>query len=218
MYNQRRRGPHPLVVIGILGFLGVVVGGIIFAVVQFDLLGGGTTDDNPDEQQVALPPQTGNTGAINQNVPLTQEELDSLFYPSIKIPSLGVDSIIVSTALQAEGWDVRVLGNRVGHLQYTDWLGEQGNIVLAGHVELADGSAGIFARIEQLQVGDTIDIVENETDHNYVVSNIRRVDAQDMSVVYNRGGDQLTLITCTDYSFLAGDYGERIVVTATRLN
>jgi sortase (surface protein transpeptidase) len=35
-----------------------------------------------------------------------------------------------------------------------------------------------------------------------------------MSVVYNNGIDQVTLITCTDYDFFAGDYGERIVVTA----
>ena len=202
-----RRKRNPLVIIGIMTFVGIVAG-IFFWTFRFGI-GGSEEDDLPN----LLPP--GNT--LNQVVTHDPNE-DLSFYPTLQIPAAGVNAVIVSAALQADGWDVRVLGDRIGHLAYTSWLGDNGNIVLAGHVEMANGSPGVFAGINRMKQGDLVTILEAGEEYVYAVTSVGEVDAQDMSVIYANGKDQITLITCTDYNFIAGDYGERIVVVAERVS
>src|SRR5437763_736332 len=57
---------------------------------------------------------------------------------------------------QTDGWDLTHLDDYAGHLQGTARLGQAGNFVLAGHVELKDGRPGPFARLNTLSVGDPI--------------------------------------------------------------
>ena len=109
------------------------------------------------------------------------------------------------------------LGTSIGHLQGTSWLGEDGNVVLSGHVEMSDGRTGVFATLEQINLGDEVVIVENETTYTYLVNDLRKVEPTDLSVVYPTGGDQLTLITCSDYDFLGDNYDTRFVVVALRV-
>ena len=74
----------------------------------------------------------------------------------LSIPTAGVNTAIVEVYLDGVSWDVHYLGQNAGHLQGTAWLGESGNVVLAGHVEMADGSPGIFATLDQMNPGDLV--------------------------------------------------------------
>src|SRR5204863_7744322 len=47
-------------------------------------------------------------------------------------------------------WDLTYLAQSVGYLQGTAALGHGGNFVLAGHVEMKDGSPGPFAYLTRL--------------------------------------------------------------------
>lgn len=138
----------------------------------------------------------------------------------LTIPTAGVAAPIIQVYLDETGtWNVSQLGNFIGHLQGTGWLERTGNIALAGHVELADGSPGIFARLDELRTGDLIYLApDNAEQRTYAITSVRRVDPADLSVLYPTPADTLTLITCDNYDFLTNTYADRIVVTATRLS
>lgn len=142
---------------------------------------------------------------------------DESTFPRIFIPSAGVSQVIIDSALERDGWQVDHLGDRVGHLEGTTWLGEMGNIVLAGHVENVDGDPSIFHNIGDLQVGALITLSYQGMAYDYRVVEVKTVESDDLSVVYPVPGEErVTLITCTGYSFFLGEYQQRIVVVAVR--
>lgn len=131
-------------------------------------------------------------------------------------PTAGISAAVIQSYLDGTSWDVRELGAFAGHLQGTAWLNQPGNIVLAGHVELADGRQGVFASIGQLSVGDPIFLTQDGEQRVYAVRELRTVNPDDMSVLYPTSDEQLTLITCSNYDFLRDVYHERLVVVARR--
>lgn len=134
------------------------------------------------------------------------------------IPTLGVNVAVVDTYLNADSWDVGQLGNNAGHLQGTAWFGAKGNIALAGHVELADGSPGIFAHIDQLAANDQIILLLGSQEQRYTVQDVKKVAPDDLTVLYPSTKDEVTLITCNAYNFIQNDYQNRVVVVAERVD
>jgi LPXTG-site transpeptidase (sortase) family protein len=121
-------------------------------------------------------------------------------------------------ATTVDNWDLTYLGGLAGHLQGTADLGTGGNFVLAGHVELKDGSQGPFARIHTLQAGDTITLFGNQQPNpnivQYEVTDVLKVAPTDFTVMRNHGYEELTLITCDDWDQQGKAYKTRVVVHA----
>ncbi len=163
----------------------------------------------------SLPPLSSDTPATPL-AEVTAEADGAASYPQIFVAAAGVNEAIIESVLEEDGWRVSHLENRVGHLQGTSWLGKPGNIVLAGHVELKDGTPGVFSRIDKLKPGDVVTLSENGLSYNYVVTEVKIVEADDLSVVYPTPTERVTLITCTGYDFLSNTYSQRIVVVAER--
>ncbi len=123
--------------------------------------------------------------------------------------------------MNLDTWNLDYLYNQAGHLEGTANLDEGGNFVLAGHVELGDGKPGPFARLGELRPGDLISIFREDSATTevirYSVTEVLTVSPDDFSVIRNRGYEELTLITCTDWDARKYDYLKRIVVRARRL-
>jgi len=134
------------------------------------------------------------------------------------IPNAGVNVPVVDTYLNGESWDVSLLGDNAGHLQGTAWFGSPGNIALAGHVELADGRAGIFAQINKLATGDEVILLLGTAQQRYAVTAVKNVAPDDLSILYPTTDDQITLITCNSYNFIQTNYEQRVVVVAERVS
>ena len=132
-------------------------------------------------------------------------------------PDINAD--IVDVYLDGQSWDVSQLGNNIGHLQGTGWFDKAGNIGLAGHVEMADGRTGIFRNIEKMTKGDPILLTLGALKRNYVVTDIKRVKPDDLSILSPDAVDTITLITCDigAYDLLRNTYGDRVVVVAKRV-
>jgi LPXTG-site transpeptidase (sortase) family protein len=141
----------------------------------------------------------------------------TLIPTTLYIPSAGIYASVVEVFLDGTSWDIRNLGINVGHLQGTAWLESPGNIVLSGHVEMADGRQGVFATIDELEEGDLLVLQHGDEERQYTVRSGFRVQPDDLSVLYPTQTDQLTLITCDSYDFFQNAYLERIVVVADRL-
>ena len=135
------------------------------------------------------------------------------------IPSLGVDAPIVIAPIQNQTWVVDQLGQTVGHLEGTARPGTNSNIVLAGHVTLAEtnGGPGPFYKLSQLVPGDLLIVYEGEVKYEYVVDGLQTVDRAAVDVTFPTSTPQLTLITCTRWDQNEGRYVERLVVKS-RLN
>lgn len=134
------------------------------------------------------------------------------------IPSVGIYAPVITSILREGTWDVSQLGMNVGHLQGTSWLDEPGNVVMSGHVEMSDGRQGIFATLDEVQVGESIVVNHHGNEYAYTVRETFSVEPDDISVLYDQDIDTLTLITCADYDFLSDTYEQRLVVVAERVD
>lgn len=132
-------------------------------------------------------------------------------------PTAGINAQVVDVYLDGTSWDVSSLGEKIGHLEGTAWFGSPGNIALAGHVEMRDGRPGIFARIDEVKEGDPIILQLDTVEQRYRVTQILRVQSDDLTVLYPSTADKITLITCDQYDFVQNAYLERVVVVAERV-
>ena len=141
----------------------------------------------------------------------------------LNIPSLSIRTLIVEIAIMQlpsgeASWDTRNLGMQVGHLEGTAGLYETGNIVLGAHSELEQRRQGIFYTLNQIEIGDAVELVRDTETREYVVTQAYLVDIQDLSPVYPTSNDQITLITCdiNSYDSATGEYHKRLIVVAER--
>jgi sortase A len=126
----------------------------------------------------------------------------------IRIPRLDYDEIVL------EGASPRTLAFGPAHLLNGTGLGEQGNLVLAGH------RTSWFRPLEGIAQGDSIQIQwfnghrGGLQERTYTVSKISVVDPQDTALLTPTPEDELTLITC--YPFGHGPRSpQRYIVRAS---
>lgn len=135
---------------------------------------------------------------------------------SVVIPALDVDAPLTRFFLDGESWGIDPWEPQPGHFVYTAWVDEPGNMVVGGHVEYPDGSAGVFADLHDLKVSNSIQLQFGEKSWTYRVIEIKTVAHDDLSVLYPSERSRLTLITCDEPSYDAatGLYDKRLVVIA----
>jgi sortase A len=108
----------------------------------------------------------------------------------IKIPKINVNIPIL------EGTSKANLKVGAGHVSGTSDIGTVGNAVLAAHRSHTYGR--MFNRLDELEVGDKIEVTTKEGTFEYTIYKIHVVEPDDISVLYRSKEDKvLTLITCT---------------------
>jgi len=116
------------------------------------------------------------------------------------IPRLRLDEIVL------EGVEPDVLNAGPGHLPGSAFPGENGNAIISAHRDRH------FARLGEIQVGDTL-ITESGTHRDrWVVISKRVIDA-DAPALFRTRAATLTLTTCWPIRYL-GTAPERLIVTA----
>lgn len=208
---NNRRGNSPLIFV--LVFVGIIAG---VGFILFDRQRSAPQIAPTVEATLTIAPTGQPTHEPTQEV-VQQSSATPLPKASLSIPTAGVTADVVAVYLDGQSWDVRELGPNAGHLEGTAWFGQPGNIALAGHVEMPDGKPGIFANLAELNAGDPIILSLDGNEQQYEVTEIKRVEPDDLSVLYPSTTDKLTLITCDDYSFVQNTYLERVVVVAERV-
>ena len=122
----------------------------------------------------------------------------------IRIERLGLKAAI------SEGERASVLRRGVGHLQDSAWIGQGGNVALAGHRDT------VFRSLRNIRTGDVIEIVTAERSVSYKVDQTAVVSPEDLSVLKPSGRSTLTLITCYPFWFF-GSAPDRFIVRAQEI-
>lgn len=142
------------------------------------------------------------------------------------IEPIGVDATVATFGLDQEGLpQVPLNGEQVAWYDFSAWPGTGSNAVFAGHLDW-EGAPAVFARLNELQVGDTITLTTAAWERTYTVTNTSLIDPADpasLRVMKPTDTDTITLITCggtwiPDPSELfGGDYASRVIVQAEQL-
>ncbi len=109
-------------------------------------------------------------------------------------------------------WSTVALGTGVARLGTTGDFTPGTNSVIAGHLNLPDGTPGAFAHLQWLQVNDYIWVETGGAVQVYQITAIWSVDPSDVAVTYDIPGQtDITLITCAG-DLVNGQYSQRLIV------
>jgi LPXTG-site transpeptidase (sortase) family protein len=136
--------------------------------------------------------------------------------PRLVIPALALDQAIVPLPIVDGQWDLTALDQQIGWLATTgEYPGDDLAMAVIGHVTVGIGKAGPFAALRRLQPNDQVIYRSGGTDYLYAVQSQVKLDAGAVSQLYVPDGQQLMLVTCSDWSFLGGEYVRRLLVTTS---
>jgi sortase A len=142
----------------------------------------------------ALPPS--DTWPWRHGVPA-----DGALLGRIDIPRVGVSSVILQGA--GERW----LEQGAGHVSSTPLPGADGNVAIAGHRD------SVFRGLQEIRLGDAIELTTPAVTRLYRVDAIRIVSPTDTAVLDQTSTPSLTLITCFPFHYI-GPAPHRFVVEA----
>ena len=178
------------------GTAGIAAG--LVALLYVGLVVARTTTPEPLAPSNPGAPTTSTTAAA----PRTLVAGESL--GQIRIERLGVAANI------REGESHAVLRDGVGHLSDTPWLGEGGNVALAGHRDT------VFRALRHVQAGDVIEIATPDRSVRYAVEEMTVVAPDNLSVLEPADGSTLTLVTCYPFNYI-GSAPNRFIVRAREI-
>lgn len=139
-------------------------------------------EDNEEDQDDLL--ADDNHESLDVNSPLGDEAIGLIIIPKInvKLPIL-------------EGATKQNMKHAAAHLSETAPLGSRGNAAIAAHRAHTKGR--LFNRLNEVEKGDSIEIVLKEQRLKYKVYSISIVEPTDVSVLEgNHKDEEITLITC----------------------
>jgi len=155
--------------------------------------------------------------AWNSRAKVTREQA----YPvRVKIPALGIDTAIEALGERQDGAMATPADpDQVAWYSYGAIPGENGSVVMAGHLDKADGSPAVFWDLGKLTVGDEIEITDSSgTRYRYVVTGQERYPYNKAPLKAIFGFDlasRLNLITCQgSWDSKRQTYSQRLVVTS----
>jgi len=160
------------------------------------------------ETPAPAPPDTASNSAstpenptIERSIPSRNSKGDHQLIGRLEIPRLGLSVMVV------DGDDDATLKVAAGHLPDTPLPWEFGNSAVAGHRD------SFFRPLSQVKMNDNLRLVTPHGEFHYVVSSMRVVKPDDLSVLAQNGRSALTLVTCYPFSYV-GRAPKRFIVHA----
>lgn len=126
------------------------------------------------------------------NEVLVKEE-KAIFPKRVIIERVGIDLPVFARKVIDDDWQLGDEG--AYYLIGSGTLGKKGNVVIYGH-----NTDEILGPARWLKEGELIKVISREGRiYNYQISEIKRVSADDVSILDNFGDYRLTLYTCTGF-------------------
>jgi len=158
--------------------------------------------------QTSVKAQTGEPDTTLWNAQRIKDYQDGLMVnadPPIGV--LTISDINVQMPIYDGSEDLN-LDRGVGRIKGTTWLGQEGNLGIAGHRD------GVFRGLKDIQHGARIQVLSVYGVDTYEVSGIKIVEIDDVSVLHPTTEKMLTLVTCYPFYFV-GHAPKRYIVHAS---
>lgn len=130
----------------------------------------------------------------------------------IVVPSASVDAPIaevgVTVTAGKAAWETA--WKAAGHHIDSALPGQPGNMVITGHVSVADRSnLAVFKQLDKVVEGDTVEVYSGDQVYRYAVSKVMVVPPSAVKLLRSSTESTVTLVTCTR------DLKNRLVVVGT---
>ena len=130
----------------------------------------------------------------------------------VVLGSVGIDAPVAEVGVVTRDgrseWETA--WQAAGHHMDSARPGQPGNMVLTGHISVADNrNLAAFATLPQVKRGDVVEVYVGDQVHRYEVNRVSVVPASAVKVLRSDHSPTVTLITCTP------DLKSRIVVVGT---
>lgn len=130
----------------------------------------------------------------------------------IVVPSASVDAPIAEVGVTVTGgkaaWETA--WKAAGHHIDSALPGQPGNMVITGHVSVADRSnLAVFKQLDRVIEGDTVEVYSGDQVYRYSVSKVMVVPPSAVKLLRSGAESTVTLVTCTH------DLKNRLVVVGT---
>lgn len=196
----------------------IVVGALVILIGAANVLSRAFEYVGDDALQTAFQPlgTLGSVSLVATTTPLTPAR--------VKIPSIGVDASIEEVGKKEDGsMETPKSFQNVGWYALGPKPGSAGNAVMAGHVNNALTTSGVFEHLSDVVVGDYITVADAQGKTLvYAVTQTAQydVDSAPTSDIFSQSGpSQLVLITCDGaWDAAARSYNKRLVVYAKLTN
>jgi sortase (surface protein transpeptidase) len=138
---------------------------------------------------------------------------------SLTISSIGVNASLVDVGLTtSRNIAAPSSSSQVGRWNGGGWPGGLGSVVfLTGHVQ------GVFSKLKNVTIGQTVSVTYNAKVFNYRVVyketvNLSGINMSKPLSIYGGGQEGLNMMTCAGtYSFLTNTYSQRLTVYTVRV-
>ena len=108
-----------------------------------------------------------------------------------------VNSIEVEGSIY-EGVDSNTMNKGFWHFPTSSLPGQKGNVVVIGHrYAKLPPNRDTFFNLDKVKVGDSIEVVQNNNQFTYIVTDTIVVEKNDTSILQDYSDYRITLITCT---------------------
>jgi LPXTG-site transpeptidase (sortase) family protein len=161
----------------------------------------------PEPEPTATPEPTPDTRAITQLV----------------IPRLSISASIQIKGIDSQGVMQDPQGPRdVAWYNFSSRPGQEGNVVMAGHVDYINYGPAVFWRLRELREGDEIRVVMEDGEsyaYQVVSSTYYQADTAPVAEIVGPTGDEsVTLITCGGvFDRTVREYNQRLVIRGKRV-
>ena len=128
------------------------------------------------------------------------------------VSSVGIDAPISEVGVVVDNGEAEweTAWHAVGHHIDSALPGQPGNVVLTGHVSVADRhNLAAFARLDSVKEGDVVQVYSGDSVYRYRVDRVAVVPPDAVQVLRSSQASTITLLTCTH------DLKNRLVVTGT---
>ena len=116
------------------------------------------------------------------------EELNT----KIIINSIDVEGLVY------EGTDAHTMNKGFWHFPPSSFPGQKGNMVVIGHrYAKLPPNKDTFFNLDKVKVGDKIEVIQNNNQFTYIVTETKVVEKNDISVLQDYSDYRITLITCS---------------------
>jgi LPXTG-site transpeptidase (sortase) family protein len=137
----------------------------------------------------------------------------------IAIEAINLNATVETLEIVNGGFQDPTTSDQVAWYKDTARLGEDGNLVMAGHLNYWGDPEGAFFALDQVEQGDEIAITADDgTAYHYVVTEVslRQANSETLlEITQETGGQTLTLITCGgEWDPASKSYLHRTVVQA----